>query len=160
MKMQTSTKLKHQKILADVSKKYFLYLDDYALFLASVRRIAEMSRDFLRDAVFAFIIPRFAALSIALYVAGISFSASDTPLETRAFFKVLTVSANALLRRILKIRFLDEALFAFFAEDVIAMQKILRDKSQKCNFLYRLILFETPQTSCGSVRIHLYDSNH
>jgi len=104
-----------------------------------VRRIAATMRDFLREAVFAFIIPRFAALSIDLYAAGRSFSASVVLPATSAFLSVFIASRKAFFLRILNTCFLIDARCAFFADVVIAMRCILRDKTKKRKSLWKML---------------------
>ena len=80
-----------------------------------------VNRDFLRDAVFALMTPRFAALSIALYTVGSSACASLVFPALRWSWKVLTSSWSTTFLRMLYIRFLRDARWAFFAPRVIAI---------------------------------------
>lgn len=75
----------------------------------------------MRAAVFFLRIPRFIALSIALYADGRSFSAPAMSFLKIAAEKVFVESRKADFLRILKIRFLAEDRIAFFAELVIAI---------------------------------------
>jgi len=77
--------------------------------------------DFFRAAAFFLMIPRFAALSIALYTRGRSFAASFlffTALSFLTSFKIFRIADR---RRSLKTRFRFDARNAFFAPLVIGM---------------------------------------
>jgi len=77
-------------------------------------------RDFIRAAVFFFIVPFFAALSIALKSVE-SFAADAFASFVAMSFDIsLTTSFTAFLRRALKTRRLKAPRCAFFADDVFA----------------------------------------
>src|SRR3989338_1898098 len=78
-------------------------------------------RDFLRDAVFAFNTPLFAALSIALYTRGSMASASFLLPAVMRLLISLMESFNSFFRRALKTPRLFATPIAFLAELVIAM---------------------------------------
>jgi len=80
-------------------------------------------RDFLRAAVFLWIVPFFAALSHALYAEEISFCASASFFSATNFFIFFTISVIAFLRRKLKTWRLLDTRNAFFADFVIAIEK-------------------------------------
>jgi hypothetical protein len=93
----------------------------FASFFSPARATNFARRDFLRDAVFALMTPRLAALSIALYAAesfAVALAISPAVALVRTAF---TVSVSARLRRTLNTYFRALALFAFFAELVIAI---------------------------------------
>lgn len=100
-------------------------------------------RDFLRDAVFFLMMPRLAALSIALYAALSDVFASSVP----TFLAFFTAPVRVRLRRRLNTRFLSDERCAFFAEVVIAIcSRILR----------HLASLSKPERTPGTIPI--YDS--
>ena len=84
-------------------------------------------RDFVRDAVFAFSTPLFAALSIALYTRGNIASASFLLPDSIKLVTALRESFNSFFLRALKTPRLLATPIAFLAELVIAMLEILSE---------------------------------
>jgi len=108
------------------------------------RLIAATSRDFFRAAVLPLMIPRFAALSIALYVSGSFASASFTSPLSIAFRIFFTASFIVRERRTLNTRFRNDARSAFFAPLVIGIYirfivaQTIPQALKKCNGLGHL----------------------
>ena len=108
-----------------------------------------MSRDFILDAVFFLMVPRFADLSIALYVAERLFSASSTFPEVTSLRVSLTASFMVRSRRTLNTRLRRLAACAFFAELVIG---IVTQRIPQHSFLARCrreITQYTTKQSCS-----------
>ncbi len=80
-----------------------------------------MRRDFFRAAVFFLMMPRFAALSIALYAVAMSDCASVVLPALMVVFTDFTAPWSAVLRRMLYTRLRDDTRIAFFAFFVIAI---------------------------------------
>jgi hypothetical protein len=87
-------------------------------------------RDFFREAAFAFITPRFAALSIALYTLGKRALASSSFDDVTKVRKSLTADFIVRERRRLKTRFLALDRIAFFAAAVIAILSKLEQNNR------------------------------